>query len=324
MAILFPENFLFRTKGEKVLYDRILKQLSNDWIIFYEPIIQGRVPDFILFNDRVGIVIIEVKDYTIDTIHSFNPSTWKLNSNGEIIEVTAPLKQVINYRNTLHEFLTSFNEFIDIHSKRLSIPIHIMCAFPFLNEGDLDLLNLKPLFTNYSILVKDDLYNLEPFYKKINLLINHLFVPNKLSNKEVNKLLQVIYPYQKNPFKSINKKEKNKSKINFLKFNTKKLPSVITEVLYIADKVISEINTHNINFNEILIVTNKKRLGRYNADQYIEKLIEQLQFKQIPLHNYNGVKFISYEKLAKNQEILKKMKRVFWLILIQLRINFKT
>lgn len=309
MAITYPKEISFRTNGEKLLYDQILKDLSNEWFVFYETIIQGREPDFILFNQSYGIVIIEVKDYKNETIVSFNPHTWKINSNGEIIKVTSPIKQVLNYRNLLMEYLSSFDFLTDHETKRLIFPIHTMCAFPNLTQEAAESRSLDNLFTDYNILFNDDLYNIESFYIKIDQSKKRLFTPSSYETNIVEKLLNIIYPQSKVALNRESATYKANS-INNTEIQIEKFSSVIEEILFIIDEVVNKINTSNIRFNEILIVTNDHRLGRYNAYKYKEKLIEQARFKNLPINGSNGIKFMSYEQLIDNFNLLFELKKI--------------
>ena len=70
MAHIFPEKPLTKTDGEKELINFLKDILDDSWYLFYEPLIENRQPDILLFSEMFGTVIIEVKDFRANTIKS--------------------------------------------------------------------------------------------------------------------------------------------------------------------------------------------------------------------------------------------------------------
>jgi hypothetical protein len=72
------------TPGERTVFRFLLEaaRSDSDFIGWYEPAIgeQSREPNFVLFGNRHGLLILEVKDWLIDKIeeadsHNFNPQS---------------------------------------------------------------------------------------------------------------------------------------------------------------------------------------------------------------------------------------------------------
>ena len=68
---MIPENVeIFTTKGEKQFY-RFLESVAKPdsrYIAWYTPDLKGKEPDFILFNDKIGLIVFEVKDWALGQI----------------------------------------------------------------------------------------------------------------------------------------------------------------------------------------------------------------------------------------------------------------
>jgi len=99
MATLIPENLPTRsTKGELDMA-RLLKRLPEDWIVYHEPNIQGRQPDFVILAPDLGVIVMEIKDWEMGTIHSLDPQWVELRPSRqpEGLLVKNPLCQVRNY-----------------------------------------------------------------------------------------------------------------------------------------------------------------------------------------------------------------------------------
>jgi hypothetical protein len=70
------------TEGERKVF-RFLREAARpdlDFIGWYEPTIgeQGKEPDFVLFGNRHGLLVLEVKDWLIDQIEEADPHTFKV------------------------------------------------------------------------------------------------------------------------------------------------------------------------------------------------------------------------------------------------------
>lgn len=86
------------TGGERILFDTLKKYLPNEYIVYYEPEIRGKRPDFVIIGPDLGLLVLEVKDYTKGTLHQLNRDEWTLrNTAGELVTARSPLKQARDY-----------------------------------------------------------------------------------------------------------------------------------------------------------------------------------------------------------------------------------
>ena len=68
MAEMIPDQLPRRaSRGEERLFD-VLKRLPDDYIVYYEPILENRFPDFIIICPDMGLMTIEVKGCTPRTL----------------------------------------------------------------------------------------------------------------------------------------------------------------------------------------------------------------------------------------------------------------
>ena len=82
MAIMIPNDVEeFQTEGERVFF-RFLQSVAKPdsrYIAWYLPDIKDREPDFLLYCEDVGLVIFEVKDWTLSQIRQANPHSFFLD-----------------------------------------------------------------------------------------------------------------------------------------------------------------------------------------------------------------------------------------------------
>ncbi len=79
MAHTIPETIgNGATLGERLLFQTLKEYLPPDDIVYYEPDLYGRRPDFVVISPELGLVVLEVKDYTKNTLVELNPDRWSL------------------------------------------------------------------------------------------------------------------------------------------------------------------------------------------------------------------------------------------------------
>jgi hypothetical protein len=95
MAITVPETIRSSaTAGERLLFRTLKIFLPDDYIIYFEPEIQGRRPDFVIIGPDLGIVVLEVKDYTKNTLFQLNHEEWHIvTTSGDQAVIKSPMKQ---------------------------------------------------------------------------------------------------------------------------------------------------------------------------------------------------------------------------------------
>jgi len=95
MAQMIPDTIpKTATSGEKLLYKTLKEHLPEEFIVYYEPEIKGRRPDFLIISPILGLLVLEVKDYTRSTLVNLNRDDWLIQyGKSEITTVKSPLKQ---------------------------------------------------------------------------------------------------------------------------------------------------------------------------------------------------------------------------------------
>ncbi|KIL53104.1 3'-5' exonuclease [Jeotgalibacillus campisalis] len=95
MAYTIPETIrTTATAGERLLFRTLKEYLPDDYIVYYEPNILGRRPDFVIVGPDLGLVVLEVKDYTKGTLFQLNQDEWIIvSSSGEQVKTKSPMLQ---------------------------------------------------------------------------------------------------------------------------------------------------------------------------------------------------------------------------------------
>ncbi|MGI9411336.1 MAG: 3'-5' exonuclease [Hyphomicrobiaceae bacterium] len=73
--------------GERRVFD-VLRRLPDDCIVYYEPKVAGRNPDFVVIMPAIGVLVIEVKDWYAGAITRADPNVVDLRTVGVAPETT--------------------------------------------------------------------------------------------------------------------------------------------------------------------------------------------------------------------------------------------
>jgi hypothetical protein len=84
--------------GERLVFNVLGRQLPDDYFVWFEPTLFGQRhsarPDFLLLGRDIGLIVIEVKDWSLDRIRSATRDTVELITGSGLDIRTNPEKQV--------------------------------------------------------------------------------------------------------------------------------------------------------------------------------------------------------------------------------------
>jgi hypothetical protein len=99
------------TAGEWAVLNYFATHLGQSWEIYVQPHLNGLRPDFVLLNPRVGIVVVEVKDWNLSAMdyqystdqHGI-PKLWgTLNGERIFLGRSDPVSKIDVYKNSIFE-----------------------------------------------------------------------------------------------------------------------------------------------------------------------------------------------------------------------------
>jgi thymidine kinase len=109
MAILYPDYDTITklrqkpTEGELHLINFLMETLSDEYEIFFQPFLNGDMPDIVIMKKRSGVYIIEVKDWNLDLYSLNDRNRWFVKTtNGDFQPVQSPVTQVFRYKQNLY------------------------------------------------------------------------------------------------------------------------------------------------------------------------------------------------------------------------------
>jgi len=97
MAEMIPDRLPHRASaGEKKLFV-VLQRLPDDYIVYYEPMVENRYPDFIIICPDIGLLVIEVKGWYPRDIIAADTNTVIVKELREQVRRNHPVKQAREY-----------------------------------------------------------------------------------------------------------------------------------------------------------------------------------------------------------------------------------
>jgi hypothetical protein len=94
------------TAGEKALF-QILTALPDDVFVYYDVQIKHRYADFVVISPRLGVLMLEIKDWRAGSILSANNDTIEIQVQSGEKRVTHPVKQAREYAMALRDAIES-------------------------------------------------------------------------------------------------------------------------------------------------------------------------------------------------------------------------
>lgn len=203
MAYMVPETPpRSATAGERVLFETLKDHLPSDYIVYYEPEIRGRRPDFVIIGPDLGLVILEVKDYTKSTLYQINHDVWTLrNSEGELVQTKSPLKQARDNARLITNYLKKDKNLVQDEGTYLKFPYGFGTVFTRLKQEDFIKYNLYQVIEPQFVLCRDEIdpdeesFSAGTFMEKIQGMFT-VWSPRKnvLSNEDIQAIRFHLFP----------------------------------------------------------------------------------------------------------------------------------
>lgn len=206
MAITLPESIPKKaTAGKRILFQTLKQYLDDDYIVYYEPDIHGYHPDFVILGPDLGLVVLEVKDYTATTLYQLSSDEWVIRTNsGKLETKKPPLKQARDYMLTIMDKLkTDFNliQHEGKYRRNLKFPCGYGAVFTRLTEAQFIKHSLYDVMEPNFVFTRDDIdpdresFSQEQLVEKLFQMFSIPFrLKEPLSYEEINAIRYHLFP----------------------------------------------------------------------------------------------------------------------------------
>jgi len=96
------------TQGERRTAERLEQKLDDDYLVWYDVPVGPKHahPNFVVLHPRRGLLILEVKDWRLETIRTASKQTWEILAQGVPKNVPNPIEQARHYAHQVVDALT--------------------------------------------------------------------------------------------------------------------------------------------------------------------------------------------------------------------------
>lgn len=187
--------------GEKRLALRLVSHLEDDYLCWYEmPVgVRQKYSDFIVLHPNRGLLLLEVKDWKLDTLRSIDRSSATLLTNNGLKTVSNPLEQVRQCAYQLVNRLQGDSQLIH-HSGRyqgnLIFPYGYGVVLSNITRKQFDSTNLGDVLPEHQTICKDEMVeNTDPeqFQERLWAMFNvHFATP--LTLPQIDRIRWHLFP----------------------------------------------------------------------------------------------------------------------------------
>jgi hypothetical protein len=190
------------TSGEKRLAARFADLLEDDYLCWYDVPVGPKYqhPDFIVLHPGRGLLILEVKDWRIDSIIDANPESFLVDFGAGRKTQSNPLEQARQYAHAVVRLLESDPQLInppgDEYAGRLNFPWGYGVVLTNITRRQFDDSDLPLLLPAHLILCKDEMTetaDTEEFQKRLWDMFNVRFT-SRLSLPQVERIRARLFP----------------------------------------------------------------------------------------------------------------------------------
>lgn len=171
------------TSGEKRLAERLEQKLEDDYLIWYDvPVGPNQShPDFVVLHPRRGILVLETKDWRLDTIQQANHQYWEIAPNGTPKAVKSPLAQArtgaIEVVNALERDPQLVQQ-AGNHKGKLAFPWGYGVVFTNITRKQFEASGLDQAIEPHLVICQDEMYetvDAEAFQQRLWHMFPHSF-----------------------------------------------------------------------------------------------------------------------------------------------------
>jgi Nuclease-related domain/UvrD-like helicase C-terminal domain/AAA domain len=150
------------TQGERRLAERLEHKLDADYLVWYDVPVGPKQahPDFVVLHPRRGLLILEVKDWKLDTIKRADRQTWEIAPGGEPKHVSNPIEQARHYAHQVVDALSRDAQLIATDGRTkgsLAFPWSYGVVFSHITRRQFDAAGLGQAIESHRVICSDEM-----------------------------------------------------------------------------------------------------------------------------------------------------------------------
>ncbi|WP_294636368.1 NERD domain-containing protein/DEAD/DEAH box helicase [uncultured Aquabacterium sp.] len=204
MAILIPAltTCLPRmTSGEKRTAERLEQKLEDDYLIWYDVPVGPKQahPDFVLLHPRRGLLVLEVKDWRLDTIKKATRQYWEIMPGGDVKVVINPLAQARHCAIQVVNALERDRQLVQpsgSHAGKLAFPWGYGVVLSNITRRQFEASGLDQAIESHLVVCRDEMFDTvddEVFQQRLWDMFPHSF-GGAMSLPQLDRVRWIMFP----------------------------------------------------------------------------------------------------------------------------------
>ncbi len=190
------------TSGERRLAERLEQQLDEDYLLWYDVPIGPKQthPDFVVLHPRRGLLILETKDWRLDTIQSATPQRWDILADGRPKTVINPLAQARHCAIQVVNALERDAQLVQAsgpHQGKLAFPWGHGVVFTRITRRQFESSGLGEAIEPHLVICADEMHegdDAELFQQRLWAMFPHAFGSRVLSLPQIDRVRWIMFP----------------------------------------------------------------------------------------------------------------------------------
>ena len=190
------------TSGERRLAERLEQKLEDDYLLWYDvPIGPNQThPDFVVLHPRRGALILETKDWRLDTIRKATREYFEIAPGGQRKTVMNPLQQARHCAIQVVNALERDPQLVQAdgrHQGKLAFPWGHGVVFTRITRKDFDAAGLSEVIEPHRVICQDEMFDdawmPEAFQQRLWNMFPHAF-GGALSMPQLDRVRWHLFP----------------------------------------------------------------------------------------------------------------------------------
>lgn len=203
MAVLIPAigSCRFDSTGERRLAERLEQKLDADYLLWHNVPVGPKqsYPDFVVVHPRRGALVLETKDWRLDTIVTANRQYFEIHADGRIKKVVNPLTQARHCAIQVVDALQRDKQLIHHHGPHLGkliLPWGHGVVFTRITRRQFEEARLDEAIEPHRVICQDEMLETvaeEEFQQRLWQMFPHAF-GKVLSLPQLDRVRWIIFP----------------------------------------------------------------------------------------------------------------------------------
>jgi hypothetical protein len=189
------------TNGEKRLAERLEQKLEDDYLLWYDVPVGPKQshPDFVILHPRRGLLILETKDWKLETIKSATRQAWEIIPDGHVKVVINPLAQARHCAIQVVNALERDEQLVQPsgpHQGKLAFPWGHGVVFTRITRKQFEMAGLGEAIEPHYVICSDEMTEStdpEQFQQRLWNMFPHAF-GNVMSLPQLDRVRWIMFP----------------------------------------------------------------------------------------------------------------------------------